>query len=121
MICSRSRLISEPWACRAPGIAAASVANANGALRRRPDRGARIVSLENRSIILTGARATDRAPLTHADTMPIAHPVERETRERAVGRRRRCDGKIGALENLATGLPQHESNVVAAQHEVPTI
>ena len=38
--------------------------------------------------------------------MAIAHPVERETRERAVGRRRRFDGKIGALENLATGFAE---------------
>src|SRR5580765_2044751 len=101
-----------PWPRVTEGIAqmlTSANARARAALRRRPDRSARIVGLENRAKILAGARAPDRAPLTHADTMPIAHPVERETRERAVGRRRRCDGKIGALENLATGFSDHEA------------
>src|SRR5215469_11508855 len=126
MICRRSRLMREPPPCaRSVGAFARSATPiaivgtlVARRLWRRADHRAGIVRFEDRAKILAGARTADGAPLTHPHTMPIAHPVERETRERAVGSRRRCDGKIGALENLATVFVKHESNVVAAQGEV---
>src|SRR5690348_965179 len=87
----------------------------------RPNRRARIVRPKNRAIILPRPRTPDGARLTHPDAMSVTHSVQRESRDRAVRCGRCLDGKIGAVENLATGWTQHESSIVPAHHEIATI
>src|SRR3954469_12939611 len=84
-------------------------------LCRRANRGSWIVGAENRPKILPGARAADGAPLAHPDAMSVACPRQREFRDRAVRSADGSDGKIGTVEDLATGRTHDVANVIAAQ------
>ena len=79
-----------------------------------------IVRRQDRPVVLPRARTADRTPLAHPDSMPIASTPQREPRDRATANRFVSNLKIGAVEDLAIGLAQHESDVVATHMIGPT-
>src|SRR5215210_7279971 len=101
-------------AATAPSRKARRVAVATRSALGRNDR-PRIVRAEYGAEVLPRARAADRAPLAHADPMSVAGSAERDAREPPVEPRRSFDGKIRAVEDLASARAQHEANVVAAE------
>src|SRR4051812_43625642 len=95
-------------------IAAASLAVDRIGSAQRPDGRPRVVGRENRAKALACARASDRSPLAHPDSMPVAATAQSEPGEMSVPLLRRIDGKIRAVEDLATDTAEHRPDVVAA-------
>src|SRR5579884_793860 len=126
---SENRLVDVSCAPAARGAASGTAAPAvtsiarcrcrSAPLFRRTDRGTGIVRVENGSKILSGPRASDRAPLAHPDAVAVPVAVQRDPFERPIGSRRGFDGKIGAVEDLATRSPEDEPDVVAPDDEIP--
>ena len=69
-------------------------------------------SAKNRAEVLAGARTADRAALAHADAMSIAAAVQRQ-RLHAVAPVHGVDGKVGAVQHLATRRAQRVAHLVA--------
>src|SRR3954467_12138393 len=116
----------EPSACARAGRAATlAMSRAMTAIFRERvsvrarNTGSGKVRAEDCTKVLTGARAADGAPLTHADAMSVAQPSNRQARESSIGRRQNLGRKIRAVEKLATRRAQHITNVVRLHTEAP--
>src|SRR5689334_9336530 len=86
----------------------------------RANGGAGIVGAKDRAEILSRTCAADGAALAHADAVSVATAAQREGLHAAAPR---CDvdGKIGAVQQLATWKAQCRAYLVAAERPPPTI
>src|SRR6476469_5593799 len=86
----------------------------------RANGGAGIVGAKDRAEILSRTRAADGAALAHADAVSVATTTQRESLH-AVAPRCDVDGKIGAVQQLATRKAQRRASLVAAERPPPPI
>src|SRR5690242_9373834 len=80
----------------------------------RANGGAGIVGAKDRAEILSRTRAADGAALAHADAVSVAAAAQRK-RLHAAAPRCDVDGKIGAVQQLATRCAERGANFVTAQ------
>src|SRR5687768_11189306 len=83
---------------------------------RRADTRSRIVGPQDRAEVLTRPCAANRPPLAHADSMSIPAPADGDPGQSSRPALLGVDGKVRAVEDLATGTTHDEADVVATKH-----
>src|SRR5215211_6145313 len=86
----------------------------------RANRSAGIVGAKDRAEVLPRARAADCAALAHAHAVPVAAALEEQLLHAAAAGND-VDGKIGAVQQLASRRAQRRANLVAPQRPAAAI
>src|SRR5450755_1363392 len=79
----------------------------------------RVIGSQDGPVIRARARASDRAPLTHANAVAVSMTLNGQRCQAAIGILPALHRKVGAVEDLATCRAKHEADVVRSERELP--